>query len=166
MVLLAALVLVVALIPITVAYLQLGYTGDPHTSLSSDTEQETQRLLERTVQNVTSDIPATYRWSERRTAVERVRERLEPTVGVLEQSRLADGITQRLTYNQSRADNWAGEQCLRGPDRQFGSCMAIDGIVVQQRAGRTHVLAVAVDLSTTAPNHDSTLATVIRAQTR
>jgi hypothetical protein len=163
-VLLAALVLVVALLPIIAAYLQLGYTGEAPVGIASDTEAETERLLERTVQEETSDIPADYRWSERRDAAERVRERLEPAAEALEQSRLDNGVTQQLRYNDSRADDWMSDNCPSGPDRQFGSCDAIDGIVVQQRGGRTHILAIAIDLLTTAPEYDSTVTTVIRTQ--
>lgn len=164
--LLAALVLVVALIPIAVAYLQLGYEGEAHAGIESDTERDTQRLLERAVQEETNDIPATYDWSERRDAAENTRDRLEPTTEGLETSRLDDGVTQRLRYNESRADEWAIDHCPGGPDRQFGPCVSINGIVVQERAGQTHVLAIAIDLTTTAPDRDSTLTTVIRAQTR
>jgi hypothetical protein len=165
-VLLAALILVVALVPIVVAYLQLGYEGESHAGIGSDTDLDTQRLLERAVQEETSDIPSTYDWNERQRAIERVRGRLSPTVEGLSRSRLEDGITQQLTYNESSADDWAADRCPGGPDRQFGSCTAIDGIVVQERAGQTHVLAVAVDLTTTTSDRDSTLTTVIRTQTR
>jgi hypothetical protein len=79
-VLLAALVLVVALIPITAAYLQLGYGGETHAVIGTDAEQDTDRLLERTVQTETDDIPSRYSWSERQDAAERVHERIEPTV--------------------------------------------------------------------------------------
>jgi len=165
-VLLAALVLVVALIPITAAYLQLGYGGETYAVIGTDAEQDTDRLLERTVQTETDDIPSRYPWSERQDAAERVHERIEPTVESLERSRLDNGITQQLTYNQSRASRWAVAHCPGGPDRQFGPCEAIDGIVVQERAGQTHVLAVAFDLTTTARNYDSEFTTVVRVQTR
>lgn len=164
-VLLAALVIVVALVPIVAAYLQLGYEGSTHAGIDSDTEQDTQRLLERTVQEETSDIPTAYDWRARQDAIERVRERLTSTVEGVERSRLDDGVTQQLTYNESRANGWVAEHCPSGPDRQFGSCKAIDGLVVQERAGQTHVLAVAFDLTTTAPDRESSLTMVIRAQT-
>ncbi|WP_336326254.1 DUF7261 family protein [Halovenus sp. HT40] len=164
-VLLAALVLVVALVPIVAAYLQLGYQGETHTGIDSEPEQDTQRLLERSVQEATNTIPATYEWSERQNAAERVRGRLEPTAEGVEWSRLDSGVTQQLTYNESRADEWTDTHCPGGPDRQFGPCESIGGIVLQERAGRTHVLAVAVDLTTTATARESTLTTIIRVQT-
>lgn len=164
-VLLAALVLVVALVPIVAAYLQLGYEGETHAGIDSEPEQDTRRLLERSVQEATNTIPASYEWSERQNAAERVRDRLEPTAKGIEQSRLESGVTQQLAYNESRADEWAEGHCPSGPDRQFGPCESIDGIVLQERAGRTHVLAVVVDLTTTAAARESTLTTVIRVQT-
>lgn len=164
-VLLAALVLVVALVPIVAAYLQLGYVGEAHTGIDGEPEQDTRRLLERSIQAATTTIPATHEWSERQNAAERVRDRLEPTASGIERSRLDSGVTQQLTYNESRADEWTANHCPGGPDRQFGPCESIDGIVLQKRAGRAHVLAVAVDLTTTAAARESTLTTVIRVQT-
>jgi len=160
-VLLAALVLAVAILPIVAAYLQLGYGGATSTAVSDDRPRETQRLLERTVEDATAGIPSTYDWQNRSAAAERVRERIDPTAATLEQSQLEDRVTHQLSYNQSRGVLWASENCPRGPDRQFGKCESIDGIVVQDRAGQTHVLAVAVDLSTTGPDSERSLTTVI-----
>ncbi|WP_233739777.1 DUF7261 family protein [Halovenus carboxidivorans] len=160
-VVLAAVVLAVALVPIIAAYLQLGYGGETPAGID-DPQRDAHRLLERTVQEETHDIPATYSWSERRDAAERVRVRLAPTVEQIRRGSLPDGVTHRLRYNESRGVRWAAERCPRGPNRQFGPCESIDGIVVQERGDRTHVLAVAVDLSTTTPDGDYNLTTVVR----
>lgn len=164
-VLLAALVLVVALVPIIAAYLQLGYEGETRAEIDDDPQRDVQRLLERAVQEETSDIPGTYRWSERRKAAERIRARLAPTLEGVRRDSLDNGITNRLSYNESHADHWADDHCPHGPDRQFGPCESINGVVVQERGGQTHVLAVVVDLSTTTPHGDSLLTIAVRTQT-
>lgn len=162
-VLLAAVVLVVALVPVVAAYLQLGYGGQPST-IDDDGQREARQLLERAVQEHAGGIESSYRWRQRDAAAERVRDRLEPTTRQLTRSRLDENIVHQTRYNQSRAASWASERCPGGPNRQFGSCEAIRGVVVQERAGRTHVLAVAVDLSVTTPAGDSTLTTLIRVR--
>jgi len=163
-VLLAAVVLVVALIPVVAAYLQLGYGGQTAAGVDDDRQREARQLLERAVQEHASGIESSYRWRGRDAAAERVRGRLEPITRQLTRSRLDETTVQHVAYNQSRAASWASERCPSGPDRQFGPCEAISGVVVQERAGQTHVLAVAVDLSTTTPAADSRLTTVIRVQ--
>ena len=55
----------------------------------------------------------------------------------------------RVTYNASAASDWAATNCPGGPGRQFGPCEVDRGVVVQERAGRTHVLAVALDVTVT-----------------
>lgn len=163
-VLLAALVLVVALLPIIAAYLQLGYGGEGVVSVDEDRQREARHLLERAVQEEASALDGEYRWRQRDTTAERLRTRLEPTTRQLPRSRLDEGVAHQLSYNQSHAAAWASERCPGGPNRQFGPCDAIDGVVVQDRAGQTYVLAVAVDITLTTPDGASTLTTVIRVR--
>jgi len=106
-VLLAAFVLAVALVPMVVAYLQLGYDADlaPRTDRAPETDAE--RLLDRAVYDAARGIPDSYHWDDRTRAVQTVHDRLDPTVQTLERSRLSDGVAYRLSYNGSRASNWA-----------------------------------------------------------
>lgn len=163
-VLLAAFVLAVALLPIIAAYLQVGYGGESAVAVDEDRQREARHLLERAVQEQASAVDGRYRWRQRDAAVERLRAALEPTARQLPRSRLDEGVVQQFSYNQSHAARWAGDRCPSGPNRQFGRCDTFDGVVVQDRAGRTHILAVAVDISLTTPNGNSTLTTVIRVQ--
>ena len=55
----------------------------------------------------------------------------------------------RSASNASAATDWAATNCPGGSGRRFGPCEADRGVVVQERAGRTHVLAVAVDVTVT-----------------
>ena len=150
LVLAAAAVVAVALAPVVVAYLQFGYHDDVRASGEYDAPAgNAQRVLERAVHESSSAIPASHEWSEREDAVMEIRERLEPRLANLEAARVEEGTAYQVAYNESAAVAWADEHCPSGPNRQFGECEAIDGVVVQDRVGGTHVLAVAFDLQVT-----------------
>lgn len=150
LVLAAAAVVAVALAPAVVAYLQLGYHDDVRASADYDAPaQNAQRVLDRAVHESAAGIPGEYGWSEREEAVEEVRGRLEPRLLELESSRVEEGTAYQVSYNESAAAEWASEHCPSGPNRQFGDCEATDGVVVQDRVGGTHVLAVAFDFRVT-----------------
>lgn len=163
LVLVAAGVIAVALVPMLVAYLQLGYAGD--VAASEDYTAPTrnvERVLERSVDNASQGVPAEYTWDDRRDAVAATRSRLSPALDSLRTARLDRGTVYRVGYNQSRAQAWANRQCPGGPDRQFGPCRAVDGVVVQDRAGRTHVVAVAFDLVVTSDDRHVEKTLVVR----
>lgn len=160
-VLLAALLLVVALVPMVFAYLQLGYDGDVHTGIESDSVAETQRVLDRTVHNASTGVADSYNWDDRSEAVRTIQDRLDPTLQTLTASRLDERTAYELSYNGSRAQAWANANCPAGPNRQFGGCESINGVVVQERAERTHALAVAFDLTVTTPDGETSLTTVV-----
>lgn len=147
LVLAAAAVLAVALMPIVFAYLQLGYHEDVRASDGYTAPGENaERVLSRAVHQSATDVPAEYDWDERRDAVDRVRSRLDPQLQQLRSARVEGGTVYRVAYNQSATSDWAARNCPSGPNRQFGACTADRGVVVQNRAGQTHVLAVAFDV--------------------
>ena len=147
-VLLATVVLVVALVPIVVAYLQLGYHADVATSpIDSDPLADTERVLSRAVHDAGDDLPGSYAWKRRSAAERHVRGALEPGLRAVNRSRLRSGTVIRVTYNDSRARGWSETECPGGPNRQFGACVVADGLVFQNRAGRTHLLAAAFDVA-------------------
>jgi hypothetical protein len=159
--LIAAVVLAVALVPLVLAYLQLGYQKDVRAGSATGPGAETERTLDRGLQNATGEIATTYGWNERERAVSTVRERLNSTLAAIEQSQLTEGTAIVVTYNETRAAAWS--RCPDGPDRQFGSCTEIQGIVVQNRANQTHVLAAAFDVQVTAPERELQFTTVIES---
>jgi hypothetical protein len=161
LVLLAAVALAVTLVPLVLAYLQLGYHDDIHAGTGQSHTQQAEATLDRSVHDVAGDIPAEYSWAERSSAVDAVQTRLEPTQQAITTAGLDRNTAYAIEYNQTRAQEWADANCPGGPDRQFGSCLAEDGIVVQDRQGRTHVLAVAVDIRVTAPEQTARLSTTI-----
>ncbi len=143
----AAALVAVALAPVVVAYLQLGYHGDLTASEEYESPGENaDRLLARAVHDAGSDAPADFAWDDRDAAVESVRIALEPRLDALRSSRVESGTVYRVGYNQSAAEAWRAANCPGGPDRQFGDCKVRQGVVIQERAGRTHVLAVAFDM--------------------
>ncbi len=149
-VLLAAAALVVALVPMTLAYLQLGYHEDVGAAgVGADPVRDAERVLDRALQDAVAGVPDDHAWSNRTGAVDAVRGRLDADLSTLARSRVEHGTVYDVTYNGSRAAAWEAGNCPGGPDRQFGSCHVDRGVVVQERAGRTHVLAVAFDVRVT-----------------
>lgn len=164
LVLLAAVALAVALVPLVLAYLQLGYHDDIHAGTGQSHTEQAESTLERAVHDVAREIPAEYTWAGRSTAVDAVQTRLEPTIQAITTAGLDRGTAAAVSYNQTRAQDWADSNCPGGQDRQFGPCLAEEGIVVQERQGRTHVLAVAVEIQVTAPERTVQLSTTIDIQ--
>jgi len=145
MVLLAAVAIAVALVPLLLAYLQLGYhpdVGGPRVDHAGDVE----RTLSRSLVAATADVPQEYDWARRRAAVTEVRDRLSETVTALNRSGLARATAIQVAYNQTLAADWIVDHCPDGPDRRFGPCEAVDGVAVQERGGETHVLGAAFDV--------------------
>ena len=164
LVLVAAVLVAVALAPVVLAYLQLGYHDDVRaTGQYDDPTAETVRVLDRAVTNVSGDIPPSYAWSERSAAVTAIRDRLAPTRSRLRTAEVASGTVTNVTYNTTAATTWRASNCPSGPDRQFGDCVADRGVVVQDRVGQTHVLGVAVDVTTTTERGETTVTVVLDA---
>lgn len=160
MVLLAAVAIAVALVPMLLAYLQLGYApavGSP----SADHGPAVQRTMERALLEAGDGVPANYSWSDRQAAVTAVRNRLAPTRESLNRSALERGTALQVSLNASLASDWANASCPGGPGREFGPCVADRGVVVQERAGETHVLAAGVDVHVVRQDGETRLWTVI-----
>ena len=166
LVLLAAATLVVALVPMAVASLQLGFHEDVGAASVEDAPlRDAERYLDRAVGDAVDGIPSTYAWSNRTQAVTTVRNRLRDDLSTLNGSGVETGTVFAVSYNRSRATVWAAGSCTTGPGREFGSCHADRGLVVQDRASRTHVLAVAFDIQvTTADGHWNATAVVAVAR--
>lgn len=163
LVVLAAAALAIALVPMALAYLQLGYHADVQTAPAEGTLPGVDRTLERTLAAASAGIPERYDWSERTAAVTTLRDRLDPSLRSIRRSKLDSGTAIQISYNDSRARDWASTHCPRGPARQFGPCRTDRGVVVQERAGETHVLAAAVDVTVTHPDGDTHATTVVTA---
>jgi len=162
LVLVAAAALAIALAPVVLAYLQLGYHADVAAGADYDAPAENaERYLDRAVHEAAVDVPGEYAWSERADAVDAVRGRLDPKRRALAGARVESGTAYRTRYDRSAASAWAAAHCPGGPDRRFGGCEARRGVVVQERAGRTHVLAVALSVTVTTERGTSDLTVVV-----
>ncbi|WP_435335178.1 DUF7261 family protein [Haloarchaeobius sp. TZWWS8] len=161
LVLTAAGVLVVALVPLALAYLQLG--AHPDVAAAEDPTRPVHdgvRVLERAVHEAGSDAGGRP-WGDRAAVVDDVRTALAPEFAGLEASRVAAGVAYQVSVDGSAARAWAAANCPSGPNRRFGACEASRGVVVQERAGETTVLAVAVDLTVTTEEGVSAVTVVV-----
>lgn len=147
LVLVAAAVAALALVPVAAAYLQFGYApgvADPDPDHGERVASELDRLVDDAAEQATGRA-----WNEREAAIREVRAALGPRVDVLERSRLGDAVAVRVVENETAAD---GVACPGGRGRAFGSCERDGGVVVQERASETVVVAVALDVHVTTPN--------------
>jgi hypothetical protein len=162
LVLLAAATVAVAMVPLAFAYFQLGYAADVRAGGDhADPGRDATRVLSRAVHE--SALAAGGPWTDRAGTVERTRDRLAPRLDSLRTARVERGTVFGVAYNDSAAGRWADRNCPGGPDRQFGDCEARRGVVVQERAGETHVLGVAFDVRITTERGTRRLTLVVRA---
>lgn len=144
----AAVVAAIALIPVVAAYLQLGDRADVRAASGyTDPAGNARRVLHRDVHRAAAPVAGNYSWRERGRAVTAVRNALAPRLDALRSARVTEGTASRVAYNETAASRWAGSHCPGGRGRQFGACRANRGFVVQRRAGETTVLAAAFDVT-------------------
>jgi hypothetical protein len=163
LVLLSAALIAVALLGLLTAVTQLGYQPDgPDHAVDPHPVTSSTQVLDRAVADVAPVVPGTFGWTERERAVVLVRSRLAEPRAALNRSRLAAGTSLAVRFNQSRASAWAGRHCPGGPGRDFGGCWASDGVVLQNRRGRAHLVAVAADVRATGPRTHWQATVVVR----
>lgn len=160
LVLIAAIALAIALVPLVLALTQLAFHEDVGAGTTTDWMGESERTLERALVDASGDTTE-YEWHDRSSAATAVRENLSEVIHSIERSGLEAGTAISIEYNTTRTASWLSETCPGGPDRQFGDCEVSAGIAVQERSGETHVLGVAVDIAVTTPETESTLTTVL-----
>lgn len=159
LVLVAAGLIAVALVPMAIAYLQLGYDADVRAGGDlADPAGNAERLLSRGVHEA-----AVANGTGVRGAAERTRDGLGPWLDRLRSARVEEGVAYRVAYNDSAARAWASRECPGGQGRSFGPCRVRDGVVVQERAGAYHTVAVAVDVTVVTGEGETRLTWVARA---
>ena len=163
LVLLAAVAIAVAVLPLLAMVGQLGYhpdgaarAVDPHPATAGEA------VLERAVANVAADLPGAYPWAERQRAAATARRELAPTVAAVNRSLVGEGTVLETTLNATLARTWERANCPGGPARRFGPCRTDGGLILQERAGRTHLVAVAVDIAGTGPAEQWEVSFVLR----
>lgn len=146
LVLVAAVVAALALVPVVAAYLQFGYAPAVAT-VDADHDERVSRTLERVTDDA-AEAASGRPWDTREAAVDDLEAVLAPRVQTLETARLQDGVVVNVTRDESRT---ATIDCPGGDGRTFGDCLVIDGVVVQERDGAVAVVAVAYDVAIATP---------------
>jgi len=163
LVLAAAGVVAVALLAMTAAFLQLGAHPDVAAERDVGPREATDRAVG-VLQRAVDDARVAHTgaaWRDREAVADAVRDDLEPALESLRTSRIAKGTAYAVAYDQTAATAYAREHCPGGDGRAFGDCEAIDGVVVQERAGETTVLAVAFEVVVTTPDGETTVTVVV-----
>lgn len=166
-VLVAAAVVAVAFLSMTLAYAQLGYDADRtgagtvEVAQVSDLDQSLTGSLRAVAREVRhgDDAPT---WRDHRAVADRVRVSLAADTDRLERAHASESRSVTIELDDATATRWARERCPDGRGRDFGPCRAIDGIVVQERAGETVVVTAAFRIRIVSPAESTTVTVVSR----
>jgi len=149
LVLVAAGVVAIALLPVILAYTQLGYAGLATSEPTATTpDEDALRALERAAYAASTGEQGAAPWTQRSGVAETVAGQFDARAASVETGRVERGQVHEVERNESAAAAWAAAACPGGPNRQFGPCDTVGGVVVQDRLGETHVVAIALDLRT------------------
>lgn len=146
LVLVAAAVVAVALVPMVFAYLQLGYHADVDDATSTDRLDDARGLLGHAMRDASENVSGELSWARRERATGRVDASMSRAFTRLEAGYADERVAFSVAYNRTAAERWVERNCPSGPRREFGPCLVRGGIVLQERAGEAHALAVAVDV--------------------
>jgi hypothetical protein len=167
-VLVAAAVVAVALLSMTLAYAQLGYDADRTGAGTAEVASvsEIDRRLAGSLRGAaravrTADDPPT--WREYRAVATRVAASVRADVDRLERVHAGERRSLVVELDDAAATRWARNRCPGGPGRAFGPCRAVGGVVVQERAGGTAVVAAAFRIRIVSPAESTTAVVTPRA---
>ncbi|RDI73032.1 hypothetical protein DWB78_06115 [Halopelagius longus] len=149
----------------TLAYAQLGYDAD-RTPSPGPTDpsgvDEARETLRTSLVVAAADVDGEYAWGNREAAATAVREAIDADARRLAEDRAGEERSLAVAANGSAAGRWAGRNCPTGDGRDFGACRVEEGVVVQERANETTVVAAAFDVSVVAPGERSEVTVVVR----
>lgn len=153
LVLLAAAAIALALFPLVMAYIQLGYAGDVAAEpTGTDAAADLDRALDRAVHDAAGAVD-TGTFASGDEAAAAFRDRLRDDVDRLETARIEAGTAATITYEPSLAVEWVDDGAWRGGVAgDFPEPSAHGGVVVQERAGEFVVVAVALEVRATEPD--------------
>jgi hypothetical protein len=157
----AAVVVAVALTAMAFAYLGLAYAGDVDREAAAPDGTDAVRALERAFENATRPAAGTHAWDDRDVALTRVTARLDARTASVADAAAARGVAYDFERNDTAAGSVAGEDCPGGMNREFGDCRAVDGVVIQERANETAVIAAAYDVRVVADGAETRLTVVV-----
>ncbi|MWV63412.1 hypothetical protein GRS48_01000 [Halorubrum sp. JWXQ-INN 858] len=153
LVLVAAAAIAMALFPLVLAYLQLGYAGDVAAEPTGPAVgEDLDRALERAVSEGGSAVDGTDPGGNGAAAAA-FRSHVDADLGRLETARIEQGTAARIAYAPGVAEEWVTDGRWRsGVAGDFAEPTVHGGVVVQDRAGEPVVLAAAFDVRTTTPD--------------
>ncbi|WP_411715927.1 hypothetical protein [Natronomonas sp.] len=160
LVLVAAAVIAIALVPILFAYLQLGFHPDV-AGAPAPSGVEAESFLDRSTHDAAAATAGEYDWSQRSEMAAAVRDAIGNDIETLETTRLEEGVAYEVSYNDTAAAAWRSGNCERGDGRRFGACETDGGVVMQERAGEAVLLAVGFDVRVVGPRSEANLTLVI-----
>lgn len=167
-VLVAAAVVAVAFLSMTLAYAQLGYDADRTAAGAADVASlaELDRSLTASVRvavrDAETDAGRDFSWRDRHSLAERIRTEVGTDIDQLERSHADESRALTVAFDDAAATRWAAERCPSGRGRDFGPCRALDGVVVQERAGEATVVAAAVRVRIVSPAESATATLPLR----
>jgi hypothetical protein len=148
----AAVVVAIGLAPVLFAYLQLGY--HPHVETRPDVSGgQAGEYLDRSVHDAAADTAGEYDWT---TGM-----RWPPWSGTATTTRPSNGVTYLIGYNDTTAEAWVGDNCVRGNGKRFCDFTVDGGIAMRDGAGETVMLVVAFDVRVVGPDGDSESTVVV-----
>ncbi|MFB6194126.1 MAG: hypothetical protein ABEI75_03580 [Halobaculum sp.] len=163
MVLLAAAVAAVALLAVAAAYVQLGV--HPDVTARTDPGVTPDRVLaglDRAVVNASTGVSGAVAWDDRDRALARFETAFAADVRAIRRAAANRTTLVRVERNGTAARAWADAACPSGENRVFGDCVVRDGVVLQERDGDTHLLAVGLDVTVADPDGETRLTVVLR----
>ncbi|MEZ3116163.1 hypothetical protein RYH80_09575 [Halobaculum sp. MBLA0147] len=153
LVLVTAALAALALLPVAVAYLQLGAHPDVTARTAPDVGVDgTVRALDRVATDAAWAVSGTRTWANRSAAVAAFGDRFASGADRIATARADETVAVDVTRNTTAARAWATRSCPSGSNRAFGPCRVREGVVVQERVGETAVLAVGVTVRLVAPH--------------
>jgi len=162
-VLVAAAALALALFPLVIAYLQLGYAGDVAAEpTGTDAAADVDRALDRVVHDAAAAVDRGDHGTPAAAAAA-FRERAAGDLDRLETARIEDGTAAGIAEAPGLADEWVADGGWRsGGAGDFAVPTTHGGVVVQERAGEHVVVAVALEVSVTSPDGTTERRVVVR----
>jgi len=101
-------------------------------------------------------------WAARSGAASQANRSLKSDIDAIEAAQVDRGVAATIEQNASAAVAWRSENCPSGSGREFGACAARGGLVLQERAGETHLVAVAFDVTVVSERGETELTVVVR----
>jgi hypothetical protein len=161
-VLVAAAVVAVALVAMLLAAVQLSYQPAPADAAGRADVSRAERTLEGAVRRGAVDAEGHVPWNRRGETAAVVEEHLRPAMAAVERSGVVSDVTYRVERNATAASTVAGRACPGGDDRVYGDCAAEGAVVLQNRVGETHLVAVVVDVRVVAADGTTRATLVVR----